>query len=77
MSAHVTYNVSPFDANGEALAVFPVRAVCAPTLDQALGLAVERDDRSAAVEVVRSIPAKIGHHTPATRRVSARVRILV
>lgn len=76
MAAYVTYNVTTFDSNGERLGVFPVRAVCAPTLGQALGLAIERDTRASAVEVIRSIPAKIGRHTPATRRVSARVRIL-
>lgn len=76
MSAYVTYMVTVFDADGVELGSFPVRAVCPPTADQAMELATEQYGNASAVEVRRSIPAKIGHVTPAARRVSARVRVL-
>ena len=77
MSAYVTYNVRAFDANGEQVAMFPVRAVCMPTGDEALALARnEVGEDIMAAECQRSVPAKIGRVTPATRRVSARVKIL-
>lgn len=77
MSAYVTYNVRAFDANGEQVAMFPVRAVCMPTGDEALALARENVGEDVmAAEAHRSVPAKIGRVTPATRRVSARVKLL-
>jgi hypothetical protein len=78
MSAYVTYNVKAFDANGETIGSFPVRAVCKPEGYQALDLAREHyDDSVSAAEVERSVPAKIGRVTPAARRtVSARVKVL-
>lgn len=78
MSAFVTYNVIAFDADGQRLGLFPIRAVCMPEGWQALDLAREHfDDSVSATEVERSVPAKIGRVTPAARRtVSARVRVL-
>lgn len=78
MSAFVSYNVIAFDADGQRLGLFPIRAVCKPEGYQALDLAREHyDDSVSAVEVSRSVPAKIGRVTPAARRtVSARVKVL-
>jgi hypothetical protein len=77
MSAYVTYNVRAFDADGQQVAMFPVRAVCAPTPQQALDLAREHVGEGVmAAESQRSVPPKIGRVTPATRRVSARVKLL-
>lgn len=78
MSAYVTYNLKSFDSNGEVVGTFPIRAVCKPEGYQALDLAREHyDDSVMAVEVERSVPAKIGRITPAARRtVSARAKVL-
>lgn len=77
MSAYVTYDIRAFDANGEQVAMFPVRAVCKPTPDQCLDLARERLGFDImAAEGSRSVPPKIGRVTPASRRVSSRVKIL-
>lgn len=77
MSAYVTYDIRAFDADGEQVAKFPVRAVCAPTGDQALALAREHVGEDVmAAESHRSVPPKIGRVTPVTRRVSARVKVL-
>ena len=78
MSAFVSYNIKAFDVNGETVGTFPVRAVCKPEGWQSLDLAREHyDDSVSAVEVQRSVPAKIGRVTPAARRtVSARVKVL-
>lgn len=77
MSCYVTYNVRAFDADGQQVAMFPVRAVCKLTAGQALELAREQVGEDVmAAECQRSVPAKIGKVTPSTRRVSARVKIL-
>jgi hypothetical protein len=77
MSAYVTYNVRAFDADGQQVAMFPVRAVCMPSPQQALDLAREQVGEDVmAAECQRSVPAKIGRVTPTTRRVSARVKVL-
>ena len=78
MSAFVTYNLTAIDRHGVVLGQLPVRAVCMPTRDQALDLVRERFGEDAtAVEAVRSVPAKIGRVTPASRlTVSARVKVL-
>ena len=77
MSAYVTYNVRAFDADGQQVAMFPVRAVCMPTPAEALALAREQVGEDVmAAECQRSVPPKIGRVTPTTRRVSARVKIL-
>lgn len=77
MSCYVTYDIRAFDADGQQVGMFPVRAVCKPTPGQCLDLARDHFGFDImAAEGQRSIPAKIGRVTPATRRVSARVKIL-
>jgi len=78
MSALVTYNLTAIDRHGVVLGQLPVRAVCMPPRDQCLELVRERfGDVAAAVEAVRSVPAKIGRVTPASRlTVSSRVKVL-
>lgn len=78
MSCYVTYDITGFDANGLRTCTMPVRAVCKPQGHEAIAILREKfgDDVSAA-EVQRSVPAKIGRYTPATRRtVSARAKVL-
>lgn len=78
MSAYVTYNVKGFDADGLAVCTLPIRAVCKPSGPEAIGILREQFGESVtAAEVERSVPAKIGKYTPASRRtVSARARVL-
>ena len=78
MSALVTYDIKAIDVLGEVVGTLPVRAVCMPTRDQSLELAREAFGQYVgAVEVKRSVPAKIGRVTPASRlTVSARVKVL-
>jgi hypothetical protein len=79
MSAFVTYNLTAIDAHGVVLGQLPVRSVSMPARDHCLELVREQfGDRATAVECVRSIPARIGKVTPASRRhtVSARVKVL-
>ena len=81
MSAFVTYNIKTFDQDGQSLATLAVRAVCAPTLDEALGLAMTANRKVRAVEVSRSVPSKIqrlphpGTSGPGIRRVAVQVKI--
>ena len=78
MSAFVTYDVTGFNADGLKVCTMPIRAVCKPQGHEAIAILREKfgDDVTAA-EVQRSVPAKIGRYTPATRRtVSARAKVL-
>lgn len=78
MSAFVTYSLKAIDRHGEVIGKRDVRAVCMPTRDECLALVREQFGEDAtAVEAVRSVPAKIGRITPASRlTVSARVKVL-
>jgi hypothetical protein len=78
ISAFVTYDIAGFDADGLKVATMPIRAVCKPEGHEAIAILRERfGEVVMAAEVQRSVPAKIGRYTPATRRtVSARARVL-
>ena len=78
MSAYVTYNIKAIDRHGEVLGQLPVRSVSMPDRDQSLALAREAFGEDATSTLTsRSVPAKIGRITPASRlTVSARVKVL-
>jgi hypothetical protein len=78
MSAYVTYDLTGFDTDGLRVCTMPIRAVCKPEGYEAVALLREKfGDDVAAAEIARSVPAKIGRYTPASRRtVSARAKVL-
>jgi hypothetical protein len=79
VSAYVTYDIQPFSPDGERLPAFSVRAVCKPSLDEALMLCRQRRYAPGlAVEITRSVPARIatpGLTQRVTRRVSASITL--
>ena len=80
MSAYVTYEGNAVDiTSGELLGTFQFRVVATPTADEVAGYAAEFYGPDAVCPDWRRtclISKNIGRQTPATRRVSARVRIV-
>ena len=78
ISAYVTYDLIGFNADGLKVCTMPIRAVCKPQGHEAVAILQEQfGDDVMAAEVKRSVPAKIGKYTPATRRtVQARAKVL-
>lgn len=61
MSAYVSYSIAGFDATGEQVTEFPVRAVSKPAQATANALAQEVNPSVVTTLTTRSIPARIGH----------------
>jgi enoyl-[acyl-carrier-protein] reductase (NADH) len=63
LSAYVTYSVTSYDAEGNVVRKFPVRAVAKPSSEALEKLARQLDPDAVAATAVRSPPARIGTGT--------------